>query len=58
MKISIKTGDVLAEPAGVIIAIANLWLNLSGGVRGAMREVVGHEIQAKLHEFLEQGKRR
>lgn len=52
MKITIKVGDVLAESADVLIATANPWLNLSGGVNGAIREVVGPEIQAELHEFL------
>jgi O-acetyl-ADP-ribose deacetylase (regulator of RNase III) len=40
MKIIIKVGDVLSEPADVLISTANPWLNLSGGVNGAIREAV------------------
>jgi O-acetyl-ADP-ribose deacetylase len=52
MKIKIKVGDVLAESADVLISTANPWLNLSGGVNGAIREAVGPDLQTELHEFL------
>lgn len=54
MKIIIKVGDVLTEPADVLISTANPWLNLSGGVNGAIREAVGPELQTELHELLKQ----
>ena len=50
MKIIIKVGDVLSEPADVLISTANPWLNLSGGVNGAIREAVGPDLQTELHE--------
>lgn len=45
MKIIIKAGDVLSEPADLLISSANPWLNLSGGVNGAIREAVGPDLQ-------------
>lgn len=54
MKIIIKVGDVLSVPADVLISTANPWLNLSGGVNGAIREAVGPDLQTELHEFLKQ----
>lgn len=54
MKIKIKVGNVLTEPADILISTANPWLNLSGGVNGAIREVVGPDLQTELHEFLKQ----
>ncbi|MCU0719097.1 MAG: macro domain-containing protein [Pirellula sp.] len=54
MKINVKVGDVLSEPADVLISSANPWLNLSGGVNGAIREAVGPDLQTELHELLKQ----
>ncbi len=54
MKIIIKVGDVLSEPADLLISTANPWLNLSGGVNGAIRETVGPDLQTELHELLKQ----
>ncbi len=54
MKIKIRVGDVLSEPADVLISTANPWLNLSGGVNGAIREAVGPDLQTELHELLKQ----
>jgi len=54
MKIIIKVGDVLIEPADVLISTANPWLNLSGGVNGAIREAVGPDLQTELHELMKQ----
>ena len=51
MKIIIKVGDVLSEPTDVLISTANPWLNLSGGVNGAIREAVGPDLQTELHEL-------
>ena len=52
MQITIKVGNVLTEAADVLISTANPWLNLSGGVNGAILEVVGPELQSQLHQFL------
>lgn len=54
MRIIIKTGDVLTEKADVLISTANPWLNLSGGVNGAIREAVGPELQDELYGLLKQ----
>lgn len=54
MEIKIKVGNVLCEPADVLILTANPWLNLSGGVNGAIREAVGLDLQTELHNFLKQ----
>jgi O-acetyl-ADP-ribose deacetylase (regulator of RNase III) len=52
MQITINVGNVLTEAADVLISTANPWLNLSGGVNGATREIVGPELQSQLHQFL------
>lgn len=52
MQISFTIGDVLETQADVLISSANPWLNLSGGVGGAILEATGPEIQAELHTYL------
>lgn len=52
MQVEIKVGDVLQCPAHVLISTANPWLNLSGGVNGAILSVVGPAIQDELHSYL------
>jgi len=52
MRIEIKVGDVLDEPADVLIASANPQLNLSGGVGGAILLRGGQSVQAELHGLL------
>ncbi len=52
MKINIQVGDVLAVAADVLISTANPWLNLSGGVNGAILSAVGPTIQDELHAYL------
>lgn len=54
MQVTIKVGDVLTAAADVLISTANPWLNLSGGVNGAIREAVGSDLQIELHEYLKQ----
>jgi O-acetyl-ADP-ribose deacetylase (regulator of RNase III) len=51
-KISIKIGDLLDETADVIISTANPWLNMSGGVNGAILSRGGQSIQEELHTYL------
>lgn len=52
MRVEIKVGDVLQCPADVLISTANPWLNLSGGVNGAILSAVGPAIQDELHSYL------
>ncbi|KLU02270.1 hypothetical protein RISK_005336 [Rhodopirellula islandica] len=52
MKIKTQVGDVLQTPADVLISTANPWLNLSGGVNGAILSAVGPVIQGELHLHL------
>lgn len=49
MQIKIQVGDVLEVAADVLISTANPWLNLSGGVNGAILSAVGSSIQDELH---------
>ena len=53
MRTTIVVGDVLDEAADVLISTANPWLNMSGGVNGAIRERVP-EIQQELRDYLTQ----
>ncbi len=52
MKIRVEVGDVLTFPADVLISTANPWLNLSGGVNGAILTTCGSVIQDELHSHL------
>ncbi|WP_372726120.1 macro domain-containing protein [Novipirellula sp.] len=52
MQINIQVGDVLRVPADGLISTANPWLNLSGGVNGAILSAVGPTIQQELHSYL------
>ena len=52
MQINIQVGDVLEVAADVLISTANPWLNLSGGVNGAILSAVGPTIQEELHAYL------
>jgi O-acetyl-ADP-ribose deacetylase (regulator of RNase III) len=52
MKCSVKVGDVLDEHADVLICPANPWLNLSGGVNGAILMRGGQAVQDELHSHL------
>ena len=52
MSVTVKVGDVLAEPVDVLICPANPWLNLSGGISGELLALAGPALQAELHEQL------
>jgi O-acetyl-ADP-ribose deacetylase (regulator of RNase III) len=52
MRIEVKQGDLLAEPADVLICSANIYLNLSGGVGGEILRRYGPGMQAALHRYL------
>jgi O-acetyl-ADP-ribose deacetylase (regulator of RNase III) len=51
MKVFVRIGDVLDHPADVLISTANPWLNMSGGVNGAVAARCPG-IQGELREFL------
>src|SRR5262245_20458788 len=52
MRWSIKPGDILDEPADVLVCSANVWLNLSGGVGGEVLLRYGPQMQQDLHRHL------
>jgi O-acetyl-ADP-ribose deacetylase (regulator of RNase III) len=52
MRWSVKHGDILDEPADVLVCSANPWLNLSGGVGGEILLRYGPRIQEELHRHL------
>ncbi len=52
MNVVVTVGDVLDAPADVLISTANPWLNMSGGVNGAIREREP-DIQTELRAHLE-----
>jgi O-acetyl-ADP-ribose deacetylase len=54
MRIAIEVGDVLEFKSDVLISTANPWLNLSGGVNGAILTACGPTIQDELHAHLKQ----
>ena len=53
MQIQVEVGDVLEVDADALISTANPWLNLSGGVNGAILSAVGSTIQEELHSYLQ-----
>jgi O-acetyl-ADP-ribose deacetylase (regulator of RNase III) len=54
MNVIIKVGDILDEAVDVLISSANVHLNLSGGVNGAILQRGGITIQTELHDYLKQ----
>lgn len=52
MRWSVKLGDILDEPADVLVCSANPWLNLSGGVGGEILLRYGQRMQEELHGLL------
>jgi O-acetyl-ADP-ribose deacetylase (regulator of RNase III) len=54
MDIQVKQGDVLDEQADVLISTANPWLNMSGGVNGAILLRGGQRVQEELRKYLKQ----
>ncbi len=52
MNVVVTVGDVLDAAADVLISTANPWLNMSGGVNGAIRERAP-DIQSELRSHLE-----
>lgn len=54
MDVIVHVGDILDVPADVMVCSANPWLNLSGGVGGAVLARIGDSIQAELHQYLKE----
>jgi len=52
MNVAVTVGDVLATPADVLISTANPWLNMSGGVNGAIHDRVP-SVQTELRDYLQ-----
>jgi O-acetyl-ADP-ribose deacetylase len=57
MEVHVKVGDVLDEEPDVMISSANPWLNMSGGVNGAILARGGESVQAELHAYLREHQR-
>lgn len=52
MPVAVKVGDLLDESCDVLVTTANPWLNLSGGVNGAILLRGGESVQRELREYL------
>jgi O-acetyl-ADP-ribose deacetylase len=52
MRVVIKHGDILDEEVDVLISTANVHLNMSGGVNGAILLRGGEGVQRELHDAL------
>jgi O-acetyl-ADP-ribose deacetylase len=52
VEINVEVGDLLDEVADVIVASGNPWLNMSGGVNGAILARGGEAIQEELRAHL------
>lgn len=48
----VKQGDILREPADILICSGNVFLNLSGGVGGEILLRCGDAMQLELHDLL------
>lgn len=58
MKWRIKHGDILDEPADVLVCSANPYLTLSGGVGGAFLLRYGDAMQREMERYLAKNQRR
>ncbi|GEM_PF-6934871 len=58
MQWTITHGDILDVPADVLVCSANVFLNLSGGVGGAILFRYGEAMQKELHGILAHRQRR
>jgi O-acetyl-ADP-ribose deacetylase (regulator of RNase III) len=52
MRWTLQYGDILDLPADVLVCSANVFLNLSGGVGGALLLRYGDAMQKELHRLL------
>lgn len=51
---ALRCGDILDTPADALVCSANVQLNMSGGVGGAILLKCGNEMQRELKAFLEE----
>jgi O-acetyl-ADP-ribose deacetylase (regulator of RNase III) len=52
MNVTVVVGDVLDQAADVLVCPANPWLNMSGGVGGAVLARGGDSIESELQSYL------
>lgn len=52
MNVTVQVGDVLDHPADVLVCPANPWLNMSGGVNGAILARGCEAIRSELQSYL------
>jgi O-acetyl-ADP-ribose deacetylase (regulator of RNase III) len=52
MNVRVVVGDVLDRAADVLVCPANPWLNMSGGIGGAVLARGGDSIQSELQSYL------
>jgi O-acetyl-ADP-ribose deacetylase (regulator of RNase III) len=50
--VTIRQGEILDCKADYLICSGNAWLNMSGGVNGALLEKYGEHLQKELHDYL------
>lgn len=55
---TITHGDILDHPADVLVCSANVFLNLSGGVGGAILLRIGTAMQQELHQHLSKSQKK
>lgn len=55
---TLKHGNILDEPADVLVCSANIFLNLSGGVGGEILLRCGPVVQEELHRYLSERQQR
>ena len=53
MKVEVLAGNILDEPADVLVSTANPWLEMTGGVNlGIILRPKGEDVYAELHRHL------
>ena len=58
MQVLFKTGDIIREQTEGLVCSGNVYLNMSGGVNGALLQAGGETMQVMLHEYLEKSGRK
>ncbi|HAH47187.1 macro domain-containing protein [Gimesia sp.] len=56
MKLEFIHGDILDHPAEALVCSGNVYLNMSGGVNGALLMRGGEALQRQLHQYLQDQK--
>lgn len=52
MNLKLHCGDIARVPAEVLVASANPWLRLTGGVGAALEAVAGESVRVELEDYL------